>query len=214
MPILFKTRQKLCSESSLTTRFLKNRDGVAAIEFAFIAPIMIFMYFGLVEMASAISTDRKIAHSANVAGDLATQSASVTPNDMAEIMSATIKVMSLPSSKLGEVRMEISSYSRDSNDVPVLEGRATLNGPFPVSPVFDPSTLDQRILSQTSGIVVARVSYNYEPFKLQYFDSDFELRETFFLKPRKSANVAIDDGTGQTTYTCSLTGTTASCTAS
>jgi len=214
MSIFSKTAKKFNLPTSLPNRFLENRDGIAAIEFAFIAPIMIFMYFGLAEMASAISVDRRVAHSANVAGDLATQSAAVTPDAMGEIMTATVKVMGVPSNRLAHVKLEISSYSRDADDNPVLEGQAVLNGPFPATPVFDPSTLDNRILSQTSGIVVARVSYNYEPLKMKYFDSDFELRETFYLKPRKSATVAIDDGTGNTNFTCQLTGENASCTAS
>lgn len=214
MLIRVKTSQKLNAVASLPNRFLKNRDGIAAIEFAFIAPIMIFMYFGLAEMASAISVDRRIAHSANVAGDLATQSASVSPDDMAEIMTATIKVMDIPSTRLAQVKMEISSYSRDSDNAPVLEGQAVLNGPYPTNPAFDASALDDRILSQTSGIVVARVSYNYEPLKLKYFDTNITLNETFYLKPRKSAIVEIDDGTGKTDYTCTLSGENASCTAS
>jgi len=214
MSIVFTTAQKLTSVASLPRRFFKERDGIAAIEFAFIAPIMIFMYFGLAEMASAISVDRQIAHSANVAGDLATQSATVGPDEMAEIMTATIKVMDVPSARLAQVKMEISSYSRDADDAPVLEGQAVLNAPYPTNPVFNPASLDTRILSQTSGIIVARVSYTYEPLKLSYLKTDFVMQETFYLKPRKSAVVAIDDGTGKTNYACTLSGKIASCTAS
>jgi len=55
----------------LIQRYKSAKDGVAAIEFVFVAPIMIAMYFGLAEMSLAISADRKISHGTNIAGDLA-----------------------------------------------------------------------------------------------------------------------------------------------
>ena len=73
-------------------------------------------------------------------------------------------------------------------------------------PIFDAATLDTRILSSSSGVVVARVNYLYEPLKLRYLPSDFNLAEVFMLKPRKSANVEILDPSGSTSYTCDFSG--------
>jgi len=197
--------------SQLAKKYKQAREGVAAIEFVFVAPIMIAMYFGLAEMSTAISADRKISHAANVAGDLATQVASITANDMSEIMTATTTVMGVPSGKLTDIKMEIASFSRDSDGAIVPRGKASLNGPYPDA--FDAAGLDDLILSEASGVVVARVSYNYEPLKLRFFDSNFTLTETFLLKPRKSATVDFENenGSGITDYTCSFTGTKAVC---
>jgi len=199
--------------SSLPAAFLKNKDGIAAIEFAFIAPVMLFMYFGMAEVATAISVDRQVSHSANVAGDLTTQSETVSADEMSEIMTATMLVMGIPSSKQSKVKIEISSYSRASDDSIVQRGRATLNGPFPST--FDASSLDKRILSNTSGIVVARVVYSYTPLKLRYMKTDVDLQEVFMLKPRKSANVDIEDtsgGTSSNNYSCSFSSGKPNCT--
>lgn len=200
-------------KSSAPIRFIKDKDGIAAIEFCFIAPVMIFMYFGMAEVATAISVDRNVSHSANVAGDLTTQSQTVSAAEMTEIMTATMMVMGIPQSKQNSVSIEIASYGRAADDSIINRGIATLNGPFPTT--FDASTLDTRILSSTSGVVVARVNYNYEPLKLRYMPSDFDLRETFMLKPRKSANVDIMDDSGGTPsnkYTCTFASGKPSCT--
>jgi len=191
--------------SSLPKSFLKNKDGIAAIEFAFIAPVMLFMYFGMAEIATLISIDRQISHSANVAGDLTTQSETVSAAEMSEIMTATMLVMGIPSDQRNNVKIDIASYSRDSSNNVVPRGKATLNGGL--STPFNASDLDTRILSSTSGIVVARVLYTYEPLKLRYTSADIDLTETFMLKPRKSANVDIHevDTSGAVisdTYTC------------
>jgi len=149
------------SNATAAARFRNDEAGIAAIEFAFIAPVMLFMYFGMAEVATAISVDRNVSHSANVAGDLATQSQTISAAEMTEIMTATMLVMGIPEDKYNSV--------------------------------------DTRILSSTSGVVVARVSYLYEPLKLRYMPTDFNLRETFMLKPRKSANVDFEETSGGTT---------------
>jgi len=209
-PLYISLKSQLLS--SLPSRFVRDKEGIAAIEFAFIAPIMIFMYFGMAEVATAISVDRKISHSANVAGDLATQSETVSAAAMTEIMTATMLVMGIPTDKYDGVTIEIASYARAADDSIIEKGKATLKGTNGINfPAFDAASLDTRILSSSSGVVVARVNYIYEPLKLRYMPSDFNLSEVFMLKPRKSANVDIIDPSGSTTYTCSFSGNTPSC---
>ncbi len=202
--------KRLLSGSSL--RFSKNEDGVAAIEFAFIAPVMLFMYFGMAEVATAISVDRRISHSANVAGDLATQSETVSADEMTEIMTATMLVMGIPTNRQNGVTIEIASYARASDDSIIENGKAVLKGTNGIDfPAFNAADLDSRILSSSSGVVVARVNYIYEPLKLRYMPTDFDLSEVFMLKPRKSANVDIVDPNGSTNYTCTFNGNKPNC---
>jgi len=186
----------------------KNKDGVAAIEFAFIAPIMIAMYFGLAEISHTIGVDRNISHSANVAGDLMTQSAVITKADVANYMSATMKVMSIPSEYSDRVGLEINSY-RYNDDSPgdwELVGQAKAGNA--IAGTYDPATegLIPRLLSPTSGAVVARVTYNHEPVTTKFL-SNITLNETFVLKPRKSTIVEFEEGIG-TTYNCTISSTT------
>ena len=45
--------------------FARDARGVAAVEFAFIAPIMILLFVGTIELSAGISTDRKISRVAS-----------------------------------------------------------------------------------------------------------------------------------------------------
>ena len=213
-PIYTSMKSRLLT--SLPSRFARDENGIAAIEFAFIAPIMLFMYFGMAEVATAISVDRRISHSANVAGDLATQSETISTDQMTEIMTATMLVMGIPDNKLNDITVEIASYARAADDSIIRNGVATLKGANGKDlPTFDAASLDERILSNSSGVVVARVNYIYEPLKLRYMPSDFNISETFMLKPRQSANVDILDDSGGTpsnNYTCSFSGGDVNCT--
>lgn len=201
--------------STLPSRFIRNQDGIAAIEFAFIAPIMLFMYFGMAEVATAISVDRRISHSANVASDLATQAQTISADEMSEIMTATMLVMGVPDDKRDYVTIEIASYARAADDSIIEKGSAILKGSQGIDlPDFDASTLDTSLLSSSSGVVIARVNYIYEPLKLRYLPTNFNLSETFRLKPRNSINVDIIDPNGSMTYNCNFSGTDTVCTTS
>lgn len=48
----------------------RSVEGVAAIEFAFIAPVMLVMFFGTLEAARAYSVHRRFMNAANMVGDL------------------------------------------------------------------------------------------------------------------------------------------------
>jgi len=68
---------------SLRVRALLNdRSGLAAIEFAFVFPMMVVMYFGVVELSSAIAVDHKATQVARTLSDLTSQSVSVADADL------------------------------------------------------------------------------------------------------------------------------------
>ena len=74
-------------------RFSDETRGVAAVEFAFIAPIMILLFVGTVELSAGISTDRKLSRVSSAVGDLITQSQSLTQADVLNIMNISSKIM-------------------------------------------------------------------------------------------------------------------------
>ncbi|MBT1512368.1 pilus assembly protein [Bradyrhizobium sp. SRL28] len=61
---------------------LDDRSGLAAVEFAMIFPMMVVMFFGVVELSSAISADRKATLVARTLADLTSQMASVADADL------------------------------------------------------------------------------------------------------------------------------------
>jgi Flp pilus assembly protein TadG len=53
--------------------FLRDRRGVAAIEFAIFLPMMLLLFFGTVEFCSAVAIDRKVTLAARTLSDLTSQ---------------------------------------------------------------------------------------------------------------------------------------------
>jgi Flp pilus assembly protein TadG len=55
-------------------RLIRDNDGIAAVEFAMILPVMLVLLFGTVEFSSGIEIDRKVNLMAHTMSDLTSQS--------------------------------------------------------------------------------------------------------------------------------------------
>jgi Flp pilus assembly protein TadG len=71
----------------------RDRRGVAAIEFAIIAPVMLVMFFGTVEFSSGIAIDRKVTLMARTLSDLTSQNISVTDTQLTNLFAAATSIM-------------------------------------------------------------------------------------------------------------------------
>lgn len=67
---------------NLIGRFVRDRRANAAIEFAFIVPLMLAMFFGTVEFSSGYAAKRKVALAARNLSDLVSQSSTVKDLDL------------------------------------------------------------------------------------------------------------------------------------
>lgn len=73
--MLFKALKWSTAETFRTKarRFGKDRRGVAAVEFAFLAPILLVMYFVTLEASQAIEVNKKVSRLGSMVADLVAQ---------------------------------------------------------------------------------------------------------------------------------------------
>src|SRR5665647_1112274 len=72
---------------------LEDCRGIAATEFAVIVPIMLVMFFGVVEFSSGVAVDRKVTLVARTLSDLTSQSISVSDTDLANFFAASNAIL-------------------------------------------------------------------------------------------------------------------------
>ena len=176
---------------------LKNKDGVAAIEFAFVAPVMIALYIGLAEVSLLISADRNVSHAASVTGDLATQEESLDDDEIEDIFNASLAVMGTNYSDSQRVSIDIISFEMDGAGNVTEVGYAKLGDGL--GDKFNPAGTSSTLLNATSGLVVTRIKYGYHSPSRTYVQTP-DLTETFMLKPRKSKSIPFSG----TPITCSV----------
>jgi len=95
------------SLASGAVRLKKDERGVAAVEFAFIAPIMVAMLMGIVDVSNAVSINWRMVQLNKTLADLGSQSTSLTTAQLDNIFTASAAILSPYSGKLP--RMVISS---------------------------------------------------------------------------------------------------------
>jgi len=76
-----------------TRRFRGDRSGVGAVEFALIAPVLIVLYMGSLEISVAMSVNKKLARAASTVADLVTQDDTVNKTLLASMVNVAQSVM-------------------------------------------------------------------------------------------------------------------------
>ena len=76
-------------------RFVRDRRANAAVEFAFVVPLMLTLFFGTVEFSSGVAANRKVTLAARNLSDLVSQSSTVTDTDLINF-NATAKAIMTP----------------------------------------------------------------------------------------------------------------------
>ncbi len=184
-----------------------DQRGVAAVEFALIAPVMLIFYFGMVEISLAVDADRNLSHSASLIGDLTAQDEVVTMSMIEDYIYGALAVLDVDEEEAKRVGIELYAFEVTTPDNPdtavderVIEetGYAKFGQTLAGGVKFDADTIQDRILTDTSGVVVARMSYEYIPKVTQNAVGTKTFEETFILKPRRSATVSFDNESSNT----------------
>ncbi len=166
-------------------RLAGNRDGVSAVEFALIAPVMVLLYLGMVEISLALSVDRKVTNAASALADLVAQDDIITDNEMTDILNAGAAIIAPYDPANFSVRISSVSMALTGN---VEVDWSDASGMTPRAEGSQP-TLPDGVLTTGRSVIWVEVAYAYEaPFR--EITGDFNIAEEFFLRPRQSLVVS------------------------
>jgi Flp pilus assembly protein TadG len=167
-------------------RFLGDRRGISAVEFAMLLPVMMTLYLGSVEASQGIAADRKVEVTARTLADLASQYTDITNADMSNILAAGSAIIApFPSANLQEVVSEIAIDAQGNATVvwsDTLGGTALTVG----QTVSVPSSL----AVPNSYLLLAQVQYSYNPTYGYVLTGTLTLSDQTFMRPRESTSVA------------------------
>lgn len=164
--------------------FRKNTEGVSAIEFAIVAPVMVFIYFGGMELSLLMQADRRTTTVAATIGDLASREVVLNDGDIEDIFAAS-RILIIPLDP-SAVRLRLTNLVADSNgNVEVDWSDASDNFTArSVGATF--SEIPSGVIEDDGSVIMAEVEYTYQS-ELDYLPSARQtLRDRFFLRPRRT----------------------------
>lgn len=171
----------------LAHRLKRNEQGVAAIEFAMIAPIMLTLYMGGVELHHALSADRRVTDIAGATADLVAQSSDIS-GQVDTIFEATSNYLKLYG--VNSLRITVTSICHDKDD----KGRVDWSANYTHGGVHSYSHMDlidlplgsdnNPILTiRGTSLIFAEVSYSYTSPLGKYVHNTI-LSDHYYLRPR------------------------------
>lgn len=180
-------RMKARARRSLAA-FAKSRSGLAAVEFAFIAPIMILLFFGVIEGSAAYSASRKVMLSANTLADLVAQESSITKDSLDDLFVGMEDVIA---TKDIDVTFRVVSLVLDPDtDEIKVHWSLQSDGTEPYAPgdVY-PGDLDPALLDDASSLIVAESEYDYASPISRKIVGAFTMEKAATRWPRLSSKV-------------------------
>lgn len=166
--------------------FKRDERGIAAVEFALVAPVMILLYCGMAELTMAMMAERQAAHSASVVGDLVAQETATTSTEVSDIFNVGTAIMKpFPTATL---KFRVSSVKADAQGVP----KVVWSQGYGLSPLTANATVagfPANLLAVGESVIQADVSYTYTSPIMQVLPNPLNYNDSFYLKPRRSSEV-------------------------
>jgi len=179
-----------------TTRFLArlrgDDSGVSAVEFAFIAPVMILFYFGMVEACQIMIADRKTVRAASAMGDLVAQApATITltgSGGLTDIMGMGDTLMA-PFATGASLKICIASISADASNVKKVDWSRATNAATCPAKASIYNSVPAALISANQSVIMSTVSYTYTGSLNMVIKTVPTITKTFYMRPRKVAKI-------------------------
>ena len=182
---------------------LKDRRGVAAIEFAFIAPVLLSLYFVTMEVSQGIETNKKVSRVGSMVADLVTQQQSISKTEVEAIMAIGEAIMQ-PYHR-SNIRITVTAIEITNETTPkvkVVWSRKLVNGTY--SADASPgtiTTLPAKLVIKDTFVIRVESSLSYSPvitwtagqksgLGLAAAFDGIAMKETYYLRPRMSTRIA------------------------
>jgi len=174
-----------------------NEKGISAVEFALIAPLMVLIYFGCIELSLLMRVDRRVTTTASSLGDLTARLVTVSDADMQELFDAAAVTMQPYSAQTA--RMRITSVVDDGSG----ETRVSWSDGHNMTAYTEDAliTVPAGLVPTPGSVIVAEVEFEYTSSLGFVLDTSQTLTDVFYLRPRRVTEIGrVRDGDEDTGF--------------
>jgi len=197
------------ASAGLLTRLgalLRDRRGIAAIEFALIVPLLLTLYFVTMEVGQAIQTNKKVGRAASMIADLITQQPQMTAGEIDAIMQIGTAILQPYNRSRPDITVTaIEVTDENTPKVLVKWSRKLENGNFGrAAQPGTTATVPAKLKKRGSFLIHVEAELEYRPVitwtasqkqTLGLFGAfdGISMREGYYLRPRMSTDIPCGD---------------------
>lgn len=174
----------------------QSRRGGAAVEFAFIAPILVLVFFGLIELSEGMNARQRMESVASTSADLVAQTTTMKPTAVSNVFAAANAIMyPYPTN----VKIVLSSIQDDpANSLTkgkVVWSQATANATARTAGQLftiggtGANSVPTGVITAGGSVILAEVSYSFTPVTHYVIGGSINMSTRFFSRPRRSVEV-------------------------
>jgi Flp pilus assembly protein TadG len=167
-------------------RFCRNENGLSAVEFALIVPVMLTLYFATLETTDALTASRRVTNVAQTAADLVAQATAVSSSDLTDIYAASAAILSPYDTTA--VKITITSVVASSSNVTTVAWSASYNGTARTAGAA--ITVPTGLTTANTSVIMAEVTYTYTSPIGTFITGPITMSEVAYLRPRRSLTVS------------------------
>ncbi|HEY8595047.1 MAG TPA: TadE/TadG family type IV pilus assembly protein [Devosiaceae bacterium] len=177
--------------AGLVARLAREREGIAAVEFALVLPVMLILYIGSIEASQAITVDRKVTTLVGSLGDLVSRSEdTITQTQLTDYFKAA-QLMLLPYNKTN-LKQVVSCIQVASDGTAKVYWSYAYNGATAHTQNAS-FTLPPETASMAAGgyIIVAEAVYSYKSLFGLVITNDMNMYHEGFYLPRFGGKIDV-----------------------
>jgi Flp pilus assembly protein TadG len=164
-----------------------HTEGVAAIEFALVIPLVIIVYAGGFEIVQAATVNRKLTDTTVQLANVTTQYTSVATADLNNIFAASSQIMApYPTGSLTIVVTEVQTDASKHGTVAWSQGYPTGTPCLAKNSVV---TLPAGFASAGAYYILVQTTYSYAPTIGSAFVHTIPMTDQIFMVPRQSTSI-------------------------
>lgn len=199
-------RRRLNGARERFLRIVADRRGMAALEFALIAPLLLSMYFVTMEVAQGIEANKKVSRVGSMVADLVTQQQSISRSELEAIMQIGSAILLPYNRSMPDITVTAIKLTDETNAKAIVQwSRRLRDGAFMQGPVKGtetqvPVTLkirDTFLIQVSAGLdyrpVLTWTAENKASLGLSAAFDRIDMQESFFLRPRMTAEIDCSD---------------------
>jgi Flp pilus assembly protein TadG len=177
-------------------QFWQAKDGVAAIEFAFAAPLLVTLLLGTVQLCNALECNEKVTSVASSVADLVAQTSNVSTSDITGIFSAGNYVLypfPTASTKIVISSIVNSAASGGGGQNKVCWSQATSNATALAAGTV--MTVPTGVIPSGGSAIFVQVNYTYSSAITNFLFNSLAMGGAYYARPRESSQVTLNTTT-------------------
>ncbi len=175
--------------TSIIARFRRTREGTAAVEFALILPVMIVLFFGVVEVSQALSCRSDVINVASTTADLTAQASTMSSADVTNVFNAASAILYPYNASAAKITITSIVYNPDTGSLTSGTVAWSCANSGPGHGKDTTITLPDRLMTEGGSVIMAEVTYDYTSPTTLTMGTSMTMQNTFYAKPRRVAQI-------------------------